>query len=143
MTKHHRTPTKPAMLIACWSRLGRLKGLKLPRNTKIQTVRRLVINLFAWTDRPTKAALNTLRTKTEAAMLGKMHMGRSRFLVWAAALGPSADPIHAMDTRTINYFVKRINTRTQCATIPSRRLNEVAVDWGWTISVGVEAEALG
>ncbi|CAE8687780.1 unnamed protein product, partial [Polarella glacialis] len=140
-TNGKRTPVEARAVAIVAARLRRIPKAVKSRWKRIKMVRALVLPMVtftgAWT-RPTKDQIAKWRSAVETAVLGRIMPGRSRFLVWAALLGPQVDPdfmIHMAALRHEQWRARRRAANHQLqqdAATACGRMREVAAKWGWT-----------
>ena len=110
--------------------------------TRKKMIKKLVIPIIsfpgAWTQ-PTKAIMQSWSSSIENALIGKPLRGRSRYLLWTAALGHDVCPMFALDKECLRHEIWRIrrqNQRQLDNVVPVRRRfagrwAAVACKWGW------------
>ena len=149
MSKARRAPLDTKVIKKVQARLRQLRLATRVQARKRKLVGSLILSLFIhsgpWTTTPRKY-LSKWRTAIEAAVLGRVVGGRSRYLVWTGMLGPKLDPEFALDSKVILHQVWRARqhvsqTRTLesleaiCAE-PARnshgRMAEVLSKWQWS-----------
>jgi hypothetical protein len=123
-------------------RLGRIKvvGGNFWRRRRLvrSTVLPIITYTGAWTV-PTKAQTSKWESHIERTILGKNLAGRSRLLVWAAALGAEANPGHMLDVEALRHECWRLRRRNMARihgeVDPTRnrsgRWQTVAASWSW------------
>ena len=147
-TKARRTPVCPQVCAMVKARLRRLRTATKNQGRKRHLVRSLVISLFAHTGAWTtvsKQVQSKWRTAVETAIMGRLHSHRSRFLAWAAYLGPDCDPEFALDCKVMQHelwrlrrdlsVISQVSELRSLSRAPSRqrsaRFTEVLNKWRW------------
>lgn len=111
--------------------------------TRRRMIRTLVLPILkypgAWAA-PTKRTLRRIETKIEYTMLGRQIRGRSRFLLWNAALDADINPGHCLNLEALRHeswrLRKRAQRRIEGKPVPAQdqqagRWPKVAELWEW------------
>ncbi len=117
-------------------RLKRIGLTSLHRAKKAMLARELAITKTAWNGQWQTLTLNqmdTFTTAVERAVSGKAQRGRSRYLVWNAAIPYTVNPEFVVDPTALKYQIWRINRMRAGERVPAdrTRFEEVAEKWGW------------
>ena len=127
-------PLSDKLQLLVLRRLSRIKLIEVPRRTKIKAVRMMVISLFSWSgawQSLTKKVLGQWRIAIEKAIMSPVRH-RSRFLLWAAFLGPYVDPECCLNFEALRHQQWKCSSRAPRAidrTSVSSRLNQVLASW--------------